>query len=156
MSDPNSKTFDIPRLVWTYSEDPQRETFFVRKCLENIARFSKESGFQLNIINERNYMDFVEEKTFDRIAILVQVLKDRMAKEPTSNLKEHFEAIKKRLIVFHVLNENGGIFIEKNVFFVETFEWLKDIERSIHVNKGSANVKVKYFGFFAQDHSTHI
>lgn len=42
------------------------------------------------------------------------------------------------------------------MFFAETFEWLKDIERNIYVNKGSPNVKAKYFGFFEVDHAPYI
>lgn len=85
------------------------------------------------------------------------MLQDRMKKEPESNLKEHYEALKKRLIVFHVLNQNGGVYIDKNVFFVESLEWLKEIENSIHVNKGrGGKVKAKYFGFFNIDHGPGI
>lgn len=69
-------------MVWTYSEDIQKDTFFVRKCLENIARFSHESGFQMAVLNESNYGDFVEAETVRTISNVVWTLRDRMQKEP--------------------------------------------------------------------------
>ena len=42
------------------------------------------------------------------------------------------------------------------MFFVESFEWLKEIERNVYVNKGSAKVKARYFGFSDLDHGPTI
>jgi hypothetical protein len=77
-----------------------------------------------------------------------------MRAEPQNNLKDHFEAIRRRLIMFHVLNERGGIFVEPNVLFTENFDWLKAINKNRYANVGSINTRAQYVGFSDIDHGT--
>lgn len=63
------------------------------------------------MISSDNYKNFLSTETFSKISKLIDTLNQRLKDEPSSNLKDHIDNIKRRLIVFHILNEKGGIFL---------------------------------------------
>lgn len=79
-----------------------------------------------------------------------------MKNSPESNLKDHFEDIRRRLVVFHVLHEKGGVFAEKNVLFTQKADWLKHVSKNPYANRGSATAQTQYVGFFDIDHGSAI
>lgn len=121
MSAPKRDSFTVPRFAWTFAENIQSESFYVQKCYDAMKRHAAKSSFTMTVLNSKNYKNFLKPETAEKIESTVELLKDRIAKQPESNLKDHFDNIKRRLIVFHVLNEKGGIFLEKNILVTESF-----------------------------------
>lgn len=72
----------MPRLLWTFSEDIQNDSFFVKKCLDAMKRHSAKSSFAMTVLNSKNYKTFLKPETAQKIESTVELLKDRMIKQP--------------------------------------------------------------------------
>ena len=101
MTPPPRGNFVVPHFVWTYSENLFQNSFFVKKCLDNIKYYAKKSSYEVNVLNFYNYKTFLKPETVEKITKVISMLNERMTKEPNSNLKDHFETIKK-LSLIHI------------------------------------------------------
>jgi len=53
------------------------------------------------------------------------------------SLKIYFNSIEKRLILFSILHERGGIIIDSVFTLTENFDWIRQIQSNIYVNRGN-------------------
>jgi hypothetical protein len=64
-------------------------------------------------------------------------------------LKDFLEAIQKRLILFSILYERGGVVIDERLTLTENFDWIRQIKTNIYVNRGNPGAEPQVVGFYS-------
>jgi hypothetical protein len=67
-----------------------------------------------------------------------------------------FRSIQRRLILFSVLFEKGGVIIDGSLTLTENFDWIRQIQNNIYVNRGNPDVQPQVVGFYSPLYSSDI
>jgi hypothetical protein len=68
-------------------------------------------------------------------------------------LKNKIDSILKRLILFSILYERGGVVIDDHLTLTESFDWIRQIKTNIYVNRGNPGAEPQVVGFYSPSFS---
>jgi hypothetical protein len=136
----------------------------------NNKHFANMSRFTVVTLSVNSFTQHVSNTTAQSIGSLISLLKQQVSSqshpqqspihEPLS--QSTYNQIVKRLIVYAVLMEKGGVFVDAGMTLVEpVHQWLEDILDNPMVNVGNRssylrNGNKKCFGFFHQEYSSQM
>jgi hypothetical protein len=60
------------------------------------------------------------------------------------------------LTTFSILHEQGGIITTDKFIITETFDWLRDIQQNIYINKGTPHTIPQVVGFYSPYYSSPL
>jgi len=118
----------------------------------NNKRFSFESGFRYNTLNLSTYSSYLSPYSNNKLEIALNTLRD--SKDPS--LKQQLDSIIKRLILFSVLYERGGIILEGPLTLTEKLDWVIEIESNMYVNRGAMGRSPHVVGFYSPRYSSRM
>jgi hypothetical protein len=92
--------------------------------IANNIRFALNSNFTVNILSVSNYENYISSQANLQIKQVLKVLRDRRDKGYIS-AGDNLDSIQKKLILYSVLYERGGIILEGPLTLTENFNWVR-------------------------------
>ncbi len=110
----------LPRKIWIYWHDGlEKSNIIYQLCADNLERYGRASGFQVNIVSDSNLNEYLSTETIQKIEYAVT--------HQASIVKSKY--IKYDLIRLALVAEHGGIYMDLSYILLEGLEWLVNIGR---------------------------
>lgn len=153
----NQEMTRIESIAWVYVENYNNDDQYLRKLsLNNLKKNAYLSSFEIKFINKDNYLYFLSSEMLSKVTNVFSMLEKRLSSHDRSNLGDHFETIKKIMIMVAILYEHGGAIFIDSVTLTEPLSWLHDANILKGFGHASSNMPPQVISFSNNYYSSHM